>query len=138
MQPALPAIAYITLNEALVAHRAMLNLTRDPGDDFYRPSLLQSALYKPLWLAKYENADLVRQATSLAVGISQNQPFVTGNKRTAFALTVAFLEKNGVEFIGDGLEMARHLERIAESRATRDEAIANFEKWLRNHVQPMH
>lgn len=74
----MPAFIYITTNEALVVHRVVLSLTDDPGDDHYREHLLESALSKPMWRAKYENADVVRQAASLAVGISQNQPFVTG------------------------------------------------------------
>jgi death on curing protein len=54
---------------------------RDPG-------LLASALFRPQ-TGYY--ADLVEQAAALWESLSQDHPFLDGNKRTAFAVTYTFL-----------------------------------------------
>ncbi len=50
---------------------------------------------------------LVRQCTLLAIGISQAQAWLDGNKRTAYACATVFLILNGHEYTGDPLELAR-------------------------------
>jgi death-on-curing protein len=82
----------------------------------------------------YEQADFVRQAVLLAVGISQAQAFVDGNKRTAFAVMEVFLDLNGLEYSGDPLELARQLEAVAERGDSLDAATDRFEAWLRERV----
>ena len=101
---------------------------RDPG-------LLESAVIKPQMAAYYEGADLVRQAAVLAVGISQNQPYVDGNKRTAYIATVVFLRVNGTPLTGDRLAMARELEAVATRTDSLDAATDRFEAWLREHLE---
>lgn len=95
---------------------------------------LESAVFRPQHAAHYEDADLIRQAALLAVGISQNQPFVDGNKRTAFAACDLFLRMNGHAFAGDPLELAQRLEMVAERAGRLDEATDSFEHWLRGTV----
>jgi death-on-curing protein len=84
--------------------------------------------------AHYEQADLLRQATLLAVGISQAQAFLDGNKRTAFAACDVFLRLNGLVFSGDPVEMAKQLETIASRPDDLAEATTRFEHWLRERV----
>ena len=96
---------------------------------------LESAVLKPQTAAYYESADLVRQAALLAVGISQAQAFVDGNKRTAFIAALVFLRRNGHPFQGDRLEFAKQLEAVAERTDTLEAATARFEAWLRQHVE---
>lgn len=90
-----------------------------------RPDTLESALARPRNAAGYEGADLIRQATLLAVGISQAQAFLDGNKRAAFA--------------GDPMEIARLLEQVAEAAGgpARDEATDKLEAWFRDNVGPV-
>jgi death-on-curing protein len=95
---------------------------------------LESAVMRPQMAAQYEDADLVRQAAMLAVGISQAQAFVDGNKRTAYAALELFPFVNGVCLAVEPLELARALERVAEAenrRAGEDE----FETWLRQAIE---
>jgi len=96
--------------------------------------LLESAINRPRMTAYYEEADLVRQAALLAIGISQNQPLVDGNKRTAYMAAVTFLRANGRPFIGEPMALARELEAVAERTDSLDAATSRFEAWLRAHT----
>jgi len=53
----------------------------------------------------------------LAIGISQAQAFIDGNKRTAFATLDAFLWVNEWEYVGEPLALAQQLEHLAERSA---------------------
>jgi death-on-curing protein len=84
--------------------------------------------------ATYDEADLIRQAALLAIGISQVQAFVDGNKRTAYAAVDVFLLVNGTQYVGDPLELARQLEKVAERSDSLSAATERFEAWLRANV----
>ncbi|HEY4344845.1 MAG TPA: type II toxin-antitoxin system death-on-curing family toxin [Parvibaculum sp.] len=57
--------------------------------------LLDSALGRLLNKFAYEEPDLFTLAASYAYGIATNQPFVDGNKRTAYVTALTFLRLNG-------------------------------------------
>lgn len=61
--------------------------------------LLESALARPKNLFAYSEQDvsIARFAASYAKGIVANHPFVDGNKRTAFTVSLTFLKLNGLE-----------------------------------------
>ena len=99
-------------------------------------ALLESAVLKPQMAAFYEGADIIRQAALLAVGLSQAQAYVDGNKRTAYFAMAAFLEVNGWLIEAESLEIARQLELVAERSDSLDAATARFEQWLREHTRP--
>jgi death-on-curing protein len=128
---------YLTLKDVLHIHsRTMASMgwndapLRDPG-------LLESALLRPQQAAFYEDADLATQAVLLAVGISQSQPFLDGNKRTALAAMVAFLNLNGFRIAADPLPVALHLEAVADRTGTLEEATRAFSDWLRERLRPL-
>ena len=77
--------------EALMLHGGPEGV-RDPG-------LLESALARPKNLFAYAEQDIsmARFAAAYAVGIIANHPFVDGNKRTAFTVSLTFLKLNGLE-----------------------------------------
>jgi death-on-curing protein len=100
-------------------------------------ALLESAVMRPQMAAYYEGADLIRQAALLAVGISQSQAFLDGNKRTAFGALRAFLGTNGFTFADDSLRVAEQLEAVATRPDSLDAATGRFEAWLRDHVAPV-
>jgi death-on-curing protein len=95
---------------------------------------LTSAILRPQMAAHYEDADLIRQAALLAVGISQAQAFVDGNKRTAFATLNLFLDLNGQDLTLEPLSVATALERVAEA-ANRRHGEEEFEAWLRAAIE---
>lgn len=125
---------YLQIAEVIEIHIQFLGRTGVQSQGIRDPDLLESAIARPQMAAYYESADIIRQATLLAVGISQTQPFVDGNKRTAFAVSQTFLRMNGVKTIGDGLDFAKQLEAVAERTGSLSDATDEFENWLRKHV----
>lgn len=91
---------------------------------------------RPQMAAYYEDAGLIRQAALLAISISQAQAFVDGNKRTAYTALDAFLRLNDLAYSGRPLDLAYQLEGFAERREDREQAIDDFEAWLRDNVGP--
>jgi death-on-curing protein len=81
---------YPTFTEVLVIHKELIDKyggshgLRDPG-------ALESALYRPQ-SGYYE--DLLQEAAALWESLSQNHPFIDGNKRVAFAVMYTFLAIN--------------------------------------------
>src|SRR5262245_17707236 len=69
--------------------------------------LLESAVMRPQSAAYNEGADLIHQAALLAIGISQNQPSVDGNKRTAYGALDVFLRINGWQYAGEPIELSK-------------------------------
>lgn len=61
--------------------------------------LLESALARPENLFAYSGQDvsITGYAAAYAKGIMANHPFVDGNKRTAFTVSLTFLKLNGLE-----------------------------------------
>ena len=96
---------------------------------------LESAIMRPQMAFQYDGADIVTQASLLALGISQAQAFLDGNKRTAYASLEVFLNVNGMRLDVDSLNVARELERVAEAEDRRV-AAESFESWLRGVVVP--
>jgi len=97
-------------------------------------ALLESAVMRPQMAEHYEAADLIRQAALLAVGISQAQAYLDGNKRTAYHATLVFLKVNGfaLQLQDGGLGLARELEKVAERPDSLEAATERFEVWLRS------
>jgi death-on-curing protein len=98
--------------------------------------LLESAVMRPQMAEHYEGADRIRQAALLAIGISQAQAFLDGNKRTAFMAVDTFLRLNGFASPSDSLAYARQLEVVAERSDSLDAATTRFEEWLRANTRP--
>jgi death-on-curing protein len=129
------SILYLTVEEVMHIHaRAMESMgwneapLRSEGE-------LASAVARPQHAAYYGGADIAYQAVTLAVGISQNQPFVDGNKRTAMATMRVFLQLNGYAINADPLPIALHIEAVADRLGSLDEAIDEFASWLRERLK---
>jgi death-on-curing protein len=82
---------YLTVIEVLAIHHDQI--LRYGGAGGVRDGgLLEAALFRPQ-TGYY--ADLIEEAAALWESLSQNHPFIDGNKRTAFAVTYTFLAING-------------------------------------------
>jgi death-on-curing protein len=125
---------YLTVAEVVELHDRIMERTGARPEALRDEGLLESALMRAQTAAYYEDADLVTQAVLMAVGISQNQPFVDGNKRAAFVTLDIFLRINGLEFQGDPLELAKQIEQIAENPERRTEATTDLAHWLRERM----
>jgi len=127
---------YLTVAEVIELHDRIMERTGFRPEALRDEGLLESALMRAQTAAYYEEADLVTQAVLMAVGISQNQPFVDGNKRAAFVTLDVFLRINGLEFQGNPIKLAKKIERIAEEPAPRTETTTELTNWLGERVSP--
>lgn len=125
---------YLSLPDVVGIHAFIMEQTGQPAAPLRDTGLLESALMRPQMAAYYEQADLIRQATLLAVGISQAQAFLDGNKRAAFAALIVFLRLNGLKYGGDQMALARQLEAVASREDDLVSATARFEAWLRERI----
>ena len=94
--------------------------------------LLASALARPKQLFAYGGADatLPRLAAAYAFGIARNHPFLDGNKRTAFVVSLLFLRLNGLT-IGATQE-EKYEVFVALAAGTPDEAALSA--WIGKHT----
>jgi death-on-curing protein len=74
---------------------------------------------------------VIQEAAALWESLSQNHPFVDGNKRVAFTVTAGFLRVNGYRLeLEDDAAFAFLLD-LYESGGFR---FAELESWLRQHA----
>ena len=120
---------YLSTAEVMAIHADQIE--RYGGSEGIRdPGLLDASLFRPQ-TGYY--ADLIEEAAALWESLSQNHPFVDGNKRTAFAATYTFLAINGAHF------KASVQETIAFTIGLYDTNRFSFENlvpWLRRHGTP--
>ncbi len=129
-------VIYLTVPEVIEIHvQTMESMDTNPAP-LRSEDLLQSAVMRPQSVAYYGGADLVEQAANLATGISQNQPFLDGNKRTAYAAMITFLDINGLGIRADSTEIARQFIAVGERDGTLEDATSAFATWLRERVHP--
>ena len=88
---------FLTLAEVVDIHNDQIK--RYGGDAGARDlGLLESAISVPQagFGGQFLHSSLFEMAAAYAFHISENQPFVDGNKRTALAAALIFLEMNGI------------------------------------------
>ena len=119
---------YLTLGDVLAIHADQITTyggsagIRDPGQ-------LDAALFRPQ-TGYY--ADIIAEAAALWESLSQNHPFVDGNKRTAFAAMFTFLFVNGVDLTADADRAWAFVSRLYQED---DFDFAALEAWLRDNTR---
>ena len=108
--------------ESLAEHGGAAGM-RDEG-------LLDSALARAQNLAAYGAPDVADLAAAYGCGVSQNHPFVDGNKRAAFLSVGLFLALNGYRLVATQAEATVTILSLAAGEL--DEA--ELAGWLRAHV----
>src|SRR5438309_10208496 len=112
---------YLTVAEVLAMHGDQIERyggypgVRDQG-------LLEAALYRPQ-TGYY--ADLIEEAAALWESLAQNQSFVDGNKRTAFAATYTFLAINGLYLTADAEEIYLFVTSLYKANQFRFEKLVH-------------
>jgi death on curing protein len=122
---------YLTYLDAVEHHFALMRLYNESRVGIFDRTLIESALARPKQAARYENADVIRQAATLCFGLIKNHPWSGGNKRTATHLTEIFLELNGYHLNCELVEIVE-LSLNVESAVWKVDEIEN---WLRNKVE---
>jgi death-on-curing protein len=119
---------YLTIAEVLTIHEDQIERyggsygIRDAGQ-------LEAALFR---MQSGYYPDLIGQAAALWESLSQNHPFIDGNKRTAFACTYTFLAINGVEVTANAERTYVFLAELYEGNKFRFEAL---DQWLRDNTK---
>ena len=90
---------------------------------------LESALFRP---QSGYYPDVISQAAALWESLSQNHPFVDGNKRTAFASMYTFLAINNVEVQANEEEAWQFLNPLYQTNALSFEVL---KEWLRQNTE---
>jgi death-on-curing protein len=124
------SVRYLTVEQVMALHKRVLEAMGWNAAPLRSEDLLASAIQRAQAAAYYGGADLVAQACVLAVGISQNQPFLDGNKRTATHSLVVFLALNGVEYMGDEFALADQVVAVAEREGSLEDATLQFAEWI--------
>ena len=114
----------IAIHDLLIEEIGGAHGLRDEGS-------LASAILRPQM--GYYNG-LLEEAAALMESLSQNHPFVDGNKRVAFVGTDSFLRMNGF-YIDCGRDAAyAFFMQLFDSNSFR---FANLIPWLEEHVKPL-
>lgn len=121
---------YLTVADVLAIHADQIATYGGAGGvrDF---GLLEAALFRP---QSGYYADEIAEASALWESLSQNHPFVDGNKRTAFACAYTFLIINGIELTADAVAVWTFLSECYEERGL---TFARLEPWLRDHTRKL-
>ena len=112
----------IEINAEMVSKFGGIHGLRDSG-------ALQSAVGR---LESGYYADAIEEAAALFESLSQNHPFLDGNKRTAITATGVFLLLNGYRLLFDDLEAYKWLIGLYETGRVNK---ATIETWLRQHAE---
>jgi death on curing protein len=119
--------------QALVLLHAEALAEHGGGEGIRDEAALESALARPLNQHAYGGTtDISALAAAYAAGISQNHPFVDGNKRAAFIAMGLFLAMNGLRLVADQVDATRVMLAVAAGQIGEDELAA----WVRQHIRP--
>ncbi len=123
---------FLTLAEILLLQQRQVELYGgSPGVRDLR--LLESALAQPEasfggeWLHK----NLFEMASAYAYHLCQNHPFVDGNKRTALAAALVFLEINRIEILDPRQKLLEAMLKMADSKMDKKEFSGILQKMAR-------
>jgi death on curing protein len=119
---------FLTLAEVIEVHVDQIRRYR--GQAGLRDlGLLQSALAQPQasFAGQWLHNDLYAMAGAYAYHLCQNHPFIDGNKRTALASALVFLELNGISLLDPRGRLKNAMFRIASGKMKKEE----FERLLR-------
>ena len=105
---------FLTLAEVVEIHTDQIS--RYGGKKGIRDiRLVESAIAQPeaTYAGEWLHTDLYEMAAAYAFHICQNHPFLDGNKRTALASALVFLEINGVSILDHKQELLGATNRMA-------------------------
>lgn len=123
---------WLSEEQILMIHSDLIRTTggldglRDEG-------LLQSALNSPL--QTYDGIDLfpsiISKSARLACGLTQNHPFIDGNKRIGMHAMLVTLTLNGITLFYSQEEIVDVFLKLADGSISYQELVI----WVRNHIR---
>ena len=125
-----PSWRWVDISVVLAIHDRQL--AEHGGPDGIRDlGLIESALARPVNLARYRDPDAAELAAACAWGLARNHGFIDGNKRTAWVVARLFLADNGHRLEFEPLDAIRIMEGVAAGNI--DEAA--LADWFRSHAR---
>ena len=121
---------YLLVEDVLAIHSDLIERfggtrgVRDPG-------LLEAALFRPQ-TGYYQS--LLNEAAALWESLSQNHPFIDGNKRVAFASTDVFLAINDVEITASDEVATREIMALYEDGEIE---FSTLRAWLQKNTRSL-
>jgi death-on-curing protein len=120
---------FLTLAEVIEIHADQTD--RYGGQAGVRDlGLLESALSQPeaSFAGTWLHQDLYEMAAAYAYHLCQNHPFIDGNKRTALASALVFLELNDLTILDPRGRLKTAMIRIASSKLSKDDFAKLLQK----------
>jgi death-on-curing protein len=110
-------VRFLSLDDVLALHD--MQIERYGGAPGIRDrGLLESAVAVPQasFGGAFAHQGLYEMAAAYAFHIAENQPFIDGNKRTALAAALVFLDWHQIEVEEPGEELCQAMIRLAEKK----------------------
>ena len=123
---------WLELDIVLDFHAEQLALFGGP-DGIRDLGLLESALARPQNKFAYGETDLAALAASYGFGIARNHPFVDGNKRTALASMIVFLNLNELALAAPQ-EAATAIVLALAAGEIGEDVLA---RWITDNIRPL-
>ena len=126
----IPEPIWVTWQTVLAIHQQQLK--EHGGSSGIRDrNLLESALARPKQIFHYgDDPSLAQLAAAYAGGITNNHPFLDGNKRTGFVVMAVFLARNGCRFKAPQIEVVAMMLALADGSLS-EELLA---EWIGNSI----
>ena len=123
---------WLDLDIVVDFHAEQLALFGGP-DGIRDPGLLESALARPQNKFAYGETNLAALAAAYGFGIARNHPFIDGNKRTALASMIVFLNLNGIA-LGAPQETAAAIVLALAGGEIGEDVLA---RWIADNSKPL-
>ena len=121
---------YLSIVEVLTIHNDQIN--RYGGTHGLRDAgALEAAVFR---CQSGYYADTIAEAAALWESLSQNHPFLDGNKRVAFACTVTFLHINGYVLHAEPDSIYEFIIQMYDSNTFK---VDNLLAWLRTNCKKL-
>lgn len=122
-------IHYLKLSHVIAMHRVLIE--KYGGLDGIRDrGLLESAIAQPEQSVFGEDLfpDIPSKAAAYAYYLSENQPFIDGNKRIAAATAITFLRLNHAELNADSKQVYEVIMKLATKQLSREKFVCWFQE----------
>ena len=131
-------IEFLTLEDVIEIHKILIDKSplSDESDSILDMNLLDSAISQPkqTFFGELLNPTIYDQAAAYLFSLSKNHAFENGNKRTALAVTIAFLRINGYRITLSQDAVEKLILDVVTGKKTKDEIADIFRN---SAVKPM-
>ena len=127
----IPEPIWVTWHTALAIHQQQLK-EHGGASGIHDRNLLESALARPRQIFHYsDNPSFAQLAAAYAGGITNNHPFLDGNKRTCFVVMAVFLARNGYRFKAPQVDVVTMMLALADGSLSED----TLSEWIGRNIQ---